>query len=243
MTISFASLAGGKYQRTEIITSTQNWICPAGVTTAQVFLVGGGGGGGNYDGGNCGGGGGGGVVERSVSVTPGNSYTVTIGAGGSGGAIGSASTFGSLITAYGGGFGVYNNCPSSTTLAASGGGARDSYRGGGGGGASTIFGIYNGYNSYSINYYPVVQGTFGYPPNSYMANPGVNGYGAGGGGGSNQENNSGRGGANAGDGGNNAAGTAATNGVANFGGGGGGASTSYNSGSGGSGVCIIKYWA
>ena len=112
-----------KYKRTaKPLTSTSNaavvvqkfsvsnvWTVPAGVTQVEALVVAGGGGG-------CSGGGGaGGVVYNSAfSVTPGSSYTVTVGAGGNGGYCdigsgaaatnGSNSVFGTL-TAIGGGKG------------------------------------------------------------------------------------------------------------------------------------------
>lgn len=70
---------------TATFTSSGTWTAPAGVTSISVDAWGGGGGGGGQnltsDGG---GGGGGGAYSRaaSVAVTPGNTYTVTVGAGG-----------------------------------------------------------------------------------------------------------------------------------------------------------------
>lgn len=70
---------------------TYTWICPVGVTSVSVVCVGGGGSGsfgtgtynGNGRGGGGGGGGGGGLgYKNNISVTPGNSYTVVVGAGG-----------------------------------------------------------------------------------------------------------------------------------------------------------------
>ena len=67
---------------------TTSWTAPAGVTLIEVLVVGGGGGGGFQVGG---GGGGGGVIYNSAyPVTPGNAYTVTIGAGGTGAPNGSS---------------------------------------------------------------------------------------------------------------------------------------------------------
>lgn len=77
----------------------------------EYLVVGGGGAGGGDTGQNVGsgGGGGGGYVEGSMSVIPGTSYSVVIGAGGAGtttsAANGSSTTFNSLYTAYGGGRG------------------------------------------------------------------------------------------------------------------------------------------
>lgn len=97
-------------------TSSGTWTCPAGVDLARVLCVGGGGGGSVQEDspayGN--GGGGGAIVEKTVPVTPGTPYTITVGAGGAGGWTttgdgqnhagnsGGSSSFGSLVTAVGG---------------------------------------------------------------------------------------------------------------------------------------------
>jgi len=93
---------------------TTTWTAPAGVTSVEYLVVGGGGGGGNgYDTGGGGGGAGGMVLTGTLSVTPGNSYTVIVGSGGTGGdgtrannngTPGDDSVFDS-ITALGGDFG------------------------------------------------------------------------------------------------------------------------------------------
>ena len=75
----------------ETFTSSTTWNCPAGVTTVTVECWGGGGAGGSARATSgttstttSGGGGAGGayVIKSSISVTPGNPYTVTVGAGG-----------------------------------------------------------------------------------------------------------------------------------------------------------------
>jgi len=79
--------------RVQVFNSSSTWTAPAGVTSVNVAMVGGGGGGGyamqSTTSGSTsnagGGGGGGGVVRGTVSVTPGTTYTVTVGAGGAGG--------------------------------------------------------------------------------------------------------------------------------------------------------------
>lgn len=84
---------------------TFSWVAPTGVTSVAVAAIGGGTGGSN----NCygGGGGGGAVYKNGLSVTPGNSYTVVVGAGGAGRSSsinfgGCQSSFNSTIIAYGG---------------------------------------------------------------------------------------------------------------------------------------------
>jgi hypothetical protein len=67
-------------------TASGTWTAPAGVTSAQVILVGGGGGGGGGSQNVAGGGGAGGqVIVRNLTVVPGTTYNITIGAGGQGG--------------------------------------------------------------------------------------------------------------------------------------------------------------
>lgn len=97
-------------------TSSGTFTVPSGVTTIYVSGCGGGGGG------TSGLGGGGGAacaVANSYSVSPGTTYTVTIGSGGSGAASGAsgaggATSLGALLTLAGGG-------GSNTTVGASGG--------------------------------------------------------------------------------------------------------------------------
>ena len=103
-----------------IINTSGTYTVPAGVTSITVMTWGGGGGGG---GGNSGctqqgvgsGGGGGGFAQSTLAVTPGEVYTVTIGAGGAAGAnnanggAGGTTIFtgpGGTISATGGGFGI-----------------------------------------------------------------------------------------------------------------------------------------
>jgi hypothetical protein len=84
-------------QTVQTFTTSGAWIAPAGVTSIQVECWGGGGGGGERTStGASGGGGGGAYAERAtMGVTPGNSYSFTVGAAGAtdGGANGGASTF------------------------------------------------------------------------------------------------------------------------------------------------------
>lgn len=101
-------------------TSSGTWTKPSGLTgneivTVQVWGAGGAGGGGGSGGTHqAGGGGGGGYSEEKYRASDlGATETVTIGAGGTGvsgsnGNIGGNSTFGSLVTAFGGAGGVGN---------------------------------------------------------------------------------------------------------------------------------------
>ena len=67
---------------------TYTWTVPTGITSAEVTIVGAGGGGGGSTevgyGGGGGGGGSGGLIERSITLTPGEVVSITVGAGGAG---------------------------------------------------------------------------------------------------------------------------------------------------------------
>lgn len=62
---------------------TYTWVAPAGVTNISVVCIGGGGGGGLSTTAGAGGGGGGLGWKNNITVVPGQSYTVVVGAGGS----------------------------------------------------------------------------------------------------------------------------------------------------------------
>ena len=71
---------------TETFTSSDNWICPAGVKIATIECWGGGGGGSGIGTANGNGGGGGGAYsKKNISVIPSTQYAISVGAGGSGG--------------------------------------------------------------------------------------------------------------------------------------------------------------
>ena len=111
-------------------TETATWTCPENVTSINYLIVGGGGAGGA---GTTGGGGGAGGFRTGSAypVSPGTTYTITVGAGGSGydgdsrGNNGSDSTF-DTITSAGGGGGGNNGTPT-------GGPGKSGGSGGGGG--------------------------------------------------------------------------------------------------------------
>ena len=91
-------VVGGSKTKTLLatITSSQNWTCPEGITSIDIFLVGGGAGGNSGGAGtseakkmNCGGAGGDGgkgLFIQNIEVIPNQQYSVIIGAGGNGGA-------------------------------------------------------------------------------------------------------------------------------------------------------------
>jgi len=122
----------------QTFTTSGTWTVPPGVTSVLVNVWGaGGGGGGGFNGcsaqGLGSGGGGGGFAQSTLSVTPGDVYTITVGAGGAagaynanGGAGGSSSLSGpgGTVAASGGGLGL-------------GGGACGTVAGGAGGAGTT----------------------------------------------------------------------------------------------------------
>jgi hypothetical protein len=215
---------------------TTSWTPPTGVYSVEYLVVGGGGGGGQAADNSGGGGGGAGMVlTGNIAVTPGQSYTVTIGAGGAGGnsgsnvgaqngSTGSNSVF-STITALGGGGGyasranqnIVGNAQISNTTAATGGGGGPGGGGGlGGGGASGAGSARSG----------TTGGAGGAGTSSTIIGGSVT-YGAGASGGNSGTQNGG------------------DNGTANRGnGGGGGGATSANyraGGDGGSGIVVVRY--
>lgn len=145
---------------------TFSWVAPSGVTSVSVVAVGGGGGGQRLT--SLAGGGGGGLGwKNNITVVPGNSYTVVVGAGGIGGACnGQPSYFISCGTVAGLG---------GATPSSGGGGAGGSRVGdGGGNGGSTSAGAnYGG------------AGAGGYSGNGSTSGTGVGGSGGAGSGGGN----------------------------------------------------------
>ena len=108
-------------------TASGSWTAPPGVTSATVEAWGGGGAGGGARGrpAEGGGGAGGQYASRVVTVTPGNTYPVVVGAGGTGstgdGAAGGDSTFnGTTVVAKGGAGGV--GAPNNNSAGAAGSG-------------------------------------------------------------------------------------------------------------------------
>ena len=257
-----ASKATASYTGTILTkTATENWTVPTGWRTIQVFGVGGGGGGG----GNAQlsrGGGGGGYTKTSgnLSVTPGQVYKVTIGAGGSAGNGGNGGGGGTttlvlnsngstVFTVNGGQGGQTTAGKSSTTTSQSGGNG-----GSGGGAAGWSYSDYptvnatsgaadggsaSGHTTYRTGYWNGGTGQ-GTTTRAWGNNNGTLYAGGGGGGRDSSTYSGGSGGSGGGGSGTSSTSTAGTNGTANTGGGGGGGSTSSNGGSGGSGIMLIK---
>lgn len=163
---------------TAVFTSTATWTCPAGVTTVYIDACGGGGGGAYGTLNATGGGGGGGAqaVRRSaISVSPGQTYIITVGLGGVAGVVGSVNggnggttSFGSLIS-LAGGIGGKNNGTGSAP--------------GGVGGTYGISGNYTSSLSFGGPGGQCIFGSSGPAGNGIQVGQGGGGYGAGGGGG------------------------------------------------------------
>ena len=197
--------------KTEIFTTSSTWTVPIDCTSIFVRLFGAGGGGNTY------GGGGGGYMETGTfEVTPGDTYTITIGTGATA-AAGGASSFGTLLSASGGGV-------ATSTKAGSGGsgggacgfkgvaGGDGAYGGGGGGSGAYAWTTYDDEDNYYIQSVNAGAGgkggTYGggggggggiyvkHPANSYTTKTVPNGsggsgsYGNGGSGGSSGSNGS-----------------------------------------------------
>jgi hypothetical protein len=120
-------------------TGTTSWTAPSDVTSVEVLVVAAGGTGasdGATNVGNGGGGGGGLIYSNAHPVTPGQTYTVTVGAGQVGlstgqNRSGGNSQFGNLIAIGGGGGGYYSNGAGSTGGSGGGGGAASGAAGAG----------------------------------------------------------------------------------------------------------------
>ncbi len=251
---------------THVFTSSGTFTSSSNIT-AEVLVVGGGGGGGGastLSGAGGGGGAGGFKYTSAFSITP-QSYSVTIGTGGIGGAArtngtaGASSTF-ATITAGGGGYGSAS--VGNGGSGASGGGAGASgttYAGGignqgnnGGGGSAGAVGGGAGGGATSVG---TGSGT---GSDAFDRDGGIGGNGtsttitgtttvlAGGGGGGGNDIAGSSGGTGGGGAGGNAGGGAGIAGTSNTGGGGGGGSQQGGTvqgagGNGGSGVVIIRY--
>ena len=231
---------------------TYTWVAPSGVTSVKALVIAGGGAGGS----NGGGGGAGGMIyNAAVSVTPGSSYTVTVGRGGYTSNLGNAtnSVFSSL-TAIAGGNGA-NHGLSAAQAGGSGGGGHYGYNAGGAGTAGQGNAGGTGNNGNSGNTYYGAggggAGGVGYNGGDSRGGPGllnsITGvplYYAGGGGGNFFITNvayRAAGGIGGGGSGENGKSGPAAGGRPNTGGGGGATSAGLGGGPGGSGVVILSY--
>lgn len=264
---SVVPVASGQQQYTT--SGTYSWVAPAGVTSVSVVVVGGGGGGAIGDGSSYGSGGAGGALAygNNISVTPGASYSLVVGAGGASrtggrqdGISGSASNFINSCTLFanGGGGGIYAD----TSSGGVGGGATRSGGGSGGNGGRGYWtaggggaGGYSGNGGAARN-----TATCGSAPNGIAGSGGGGGGGGGGGssaaggggvgllgqgpngsGGIGSSCLTGGGGGSGGSNGGNGSGFCGQPGGAGglYGGGGGGVATSGTSGAGGGGAVRI----
>ncbi|WP_412973329.1 PEP-CTERM sorting domain-containing protein [Glaciecola sp. MF2-115] len=149
-----------------VITADQTFTVPSTVTTLNILAIGGGGGGAN---GHQGGGGAGYIASGNFLVNPGDMYAVVVGTGGSGAqtdpngnsiiglTAGTASSFGGLLVANGGG--VVSGINRGGHNGSSGGGA--ACNAGSQGGAGGSLGS-NGQSCVSGNSMPIGFGTGDY---------------------------------------------------------------------------------
>ena len=118
----------GSYTYHAFTSSTTNFVVTGGTITADVLVIAGGGGAGAY---GAGGGGAGGLITISSYSIAVGTYSIVIGGGGNGGAygdgIGTDTTFGTILTAKGGGCsGAYVYSRPSSDGGSGGGGNRNS---------------------------------------------------------------------------------------------------------------------
>lgn len=227
--------------------SAGTWVCPAGINAIQVECWGAGGGGGGSTSSSSkyvGGGGAGGsyVKNLSVPVTPGVSYTITIGAGGAGGSTSSTTCNGSN-----GGNSSFSGT-GITSIVATGGGAglggQSSLTAGTGAAASTTSNA-----GFSLSYsYAGGSGTTATWVSSTSAKSGPGGGAAGNDGTGSTTAIGSTSGGSAGAGGGIGGAGLTTSGAGNIGlapggGGGGGFGSSGAGGKGGDGKVIISYLA
>ena len=133
-------------EATYTVPGTYLWTAPVGVTSVSAVCVGGGGGGGNSTSGGGGGGGGGLGYKNAISVTPGTTYTVVVGAAGVSGGLsaiagtaGGDSYFVSAATVRGGG-----GSGGAVTSSNAAGGTFTGDGGGNGGAGGATGGLYGG---------------------------------------------------------------------------------------------------
>jgi hypothetical protein len=146
-------------------TASGNYTVPAGVAKVLVTGISGGGGGGTENSNGYAGGGGGGarVFKTEVSVTGGDVHVVSIGAGGSAGSSGDATSLGSLVVMNGGANG--GNANSSSNQSGGAGGTISGNHSGGvthNGGTGTAGTYARGYGATGMALMPT-----GYVANNY----------------------------------------------------------------------------
>ena len=228
---SYAGADTGAKGNIQIFNASGTFTVPAGITKLRITAFGGGGGGATqyaWTGGS------GGCGIAIVTVTPGSSYTVTVGAGGrgagwAGGAqAGGTTSFGSLVTATGGLGSVWNTVPPTS-------------------GTFTTTGTLIASSKLSGNNLSLMGGADGGTNYSYVAGGGGGMHGGGGAAGSTGGNS--MYGAKGNNGTGNGAGTGGAGGSASGGAAGGaggtygsdGYTTAYGGGGGGAGGVIVEW--
>lgn len=217
--------SAGKIEYMVRFNSTQSWVCPAGVTSIEAWVASGGGGGGA--GTQCGGGGGS-VNYNSFTVVPGRTYTMTVGAGGTGGAFG-----GNNPGNNGSASSIYDTVAMANLINVSNNGAGNTN-----GGMATFMGGAGG-QGWNNNFSGSIHGREGAVGFFNLGGGGGGGI-AGTGGNANGavgQHGAGRSYGNAG------SGDSANPNTGGGGGGGGFNGTYFAGGNGGSGTIIIRYWA
>lgn len=230
-----AAATGGPVWLT--FTTSQTYMIPAGYTKADIFCVGGGGGGSRGNDSVYGAGAGAGYTNKAIgiSVNPGSSYLVTVGAGGAAatsrpavGYNGGASSFGILCSAAGG----YSAYPNGGAGGSGGGGAgRSGSSTGGDGGSNGSNGRYGDY----------ADGT-GQGTTTKAWGDAAGTLYAGGGGGGGGKNLFGVGGSGGGGNGGASSGAGSAGATNTGGGGGGGGISGSSAGAGGSGIVLLKLY-
>jgi len=161
--ISTSTINDGRTEKF-LVQGSYVWTAPSDVIRAKIVVYGAGGAG------TGGAGGSGGYAEKYLTVTPGNSYTIVVGAGGVGDQDGQDSSFNSAITANGGGAG---NPPTGGTDAGGSGGSASggdtNLTGADGGAGQALYSYYywwwgwGGYYGWGgYNYYNYGYGSYGY---------------------------------------------------------------------------------
>lgn len=143
---------------------TYTWTCPSDIIRARVMVYGAGGSG------TGGAGGSGGLAIKYLTVTPGETYTVVVGAGGQNSQLGGLSSFDGSIIAYGGGAGTA--ATSGTDAGGAGGtatGGDENYTGRAGKSGKAIirtwywwYGWYGWYGWGGYNFYNYGYGSYRY---------------------------------------------------------------------------------
>ena len=229
----------------QVFTTSDTWVKPSTGTIALITLWGGGGSGARYGGTAGGGGGGGACVQRlfQLSDLP-ASAAVVLGAGGAAigsttdanGNVGGTSTFGSLMSAYGGAGGSRTGV-GGTIIATGGGGGGSLAAGSSSTGGAGHGSILTGGNAGDTGDYGGAGGASG-TSNGPAAFWGGGGGGAASIGGSATQ----RAGGDSLNGGDGATSNTATAASVPGGGGGGSNQTAVASGAGGAGLCIVYIW-